>query len=58
MNLIGSPKILNGMVASVKERDEALKVLAYNDAQTRLPNAAYLLETLNQLIQENHGKLP
>ncbi|WP_373483213.1 EAL domain-containing protein [Acetobacterium sp.] len=45
----------NGMVTSVKERDEALKVLAYYDAQTRLPNAAYLLETLNQLLVDNHG---
>jgi diguanylate cyclase (GGDEF)-like protein len=47
----------NGMVASVKERDEALKVLAYYDSQTGLPNAAYFLETLNQLIIDNRGKI-
>jgi diguanylate cyclase (GGDEF)-like protein len=47
----------NGMVASVKERDEALKNLAYYDAQTGLPNAAYLLENLNQLIVDSHGKI-
>ncbi|MEO1816774.1 MAG: EAL domain-containing protein [Acetobacterium sp.] len=47
----------NGMVACVKERDEALKVLAYYDSQTNLPNAAYFLETLNQLILDNHGKI-
>ena len=40
----------NGMVASVKERDEALKILAYYDSQTKLPNAVYLSEHLNQLI--------
>ncbi|TYC84717.1 EAL domain-containing protein [Acetobacterium wieringae] len=47
----------NGMVASVKERDDALKVLAYYDPQTRLPNAAYLTEQLSQLIQNNEGKI-
>jgi len=47
----------NGMVACVKERDEALKVLAYYDSQTRLPNAAYLLETLNQLLLDNHRRI-
>lgn len=47
----------NGMVASVKERDKALKVLAYYDSQTRLPNAAYLAESLNQLILDNREKI-
>lgn len=47
----------NGMVASVKERDEALKLLAYYDPQTRLPNAAYLTEQLSQLIENNCGKI-
>lgn len=47
----------NGMVASVKERDDALKVLAYYDPQTKLPNAAYLIEQLSQLIQNNRGKI-
>lgn len=47
----------NGMVASVKERDEALKILAYYDSQTRLPNAAYLSEHLNQLILSNRDKI-
>ncbi|PKM62140.1 MAG: hypothetical protein CVU99_00550 [Firmicutes bacterium HGW-Firmicutes-4] len=47
----------NGMVASVKERDETLKILAYYDSQTRLPNAAYLAESLNQLILDNRGKI-
>lgn len=47
----------NGMVASVKERDEALKILAYYDSQTRLPNAAFLAESLNQLILDNRGKI-
>ncbi|WP_303868420.1 EAL domain-containing protein [Acetobacterium wieringae] len=47
----------NGMVASVKERDDALKVLAYYDPQTGLPNAAYLNEQLGQLIHNNKGKI-
>ncbi len=47
----------NEMVACVKERDETLQVLAYYDAQTRLPNAAYLLERLNQMIIDKQGKI-
>lgn len=47
----------NGMVESVKERDETLKNLAYYDPQTRLPNAAYLTEHLNQFILENREKI-
>lgn len=47
----------NGMVQSVKDRDQALKILAYYDSQTKLPNAAYLSERLNQLIQKDDGKI-
>ncbi|AWW26215.1 EAL domain-containing protein [Acetobacterium sp. KB-1] len=47
----------NEMVISIKERDEALKTLAYYDPQTQLPNAVYLTEQLNQLIMTNRKKI-
>lgn len=47
----------NEMVVSVKQRDETLQVLAYYDSQTRLPNAVYLLEHLNQMIIDKQGKI-
>lgn len=47
----------NQMVASIKERDETLKALAYYDPQTQLPNAAYLTEQLNQLILDNNKRI-
>lgn len=47
----------NGMVTSIKERDEVLKTLAYFDPQTGLPNAVYLTEQLNQLILNNRSKI-
>lgn len=43
----------NGMIESIRGRDAVLKNLAYYDPQTKLPNAAYFSEYLNQFILES-----
>jgi|GEM_PF-1248203 len=47
----------NSMVASIRERDDVLRNLAYFDPQTQLPNAAYLIEQLNQDILESKKRI-